>query len=155
MFGQCKDHVWPIFTSRPDKALRFSRLSQHGLGQEPMICFFFGTMPGPCFDHAGTILAQLKFQTSYGSKKFLTKLDWLTVHVYRGSNIWNHVRAILGSSLDHVCPQYIFRPARALILTRLLKTELVGPLKHIHGVFFGFALEFSKVIQHDQHQNNP
>ena len=55
MFGTCKDHVGPIFTSRSDKALKFPRLSQHGLRNMSMECPLFGTMPGPCLDLAGAM----------------------------------------------------------------------------------------------------
>ena len=57
MLGPFKDHVWPIFTSRPDKALKFSRLGQHGLRQVSMECLLFGPMPGPFLDHAGTMFS--------------------------------------------------------------------------------------------------
>merc|ERR1712081_75438 len=51
MSGPCWDHVWPSFTSRPARALKLSRLSQHGLRTLPMDCLIFGTMSGPCLDH--------------------------------------------------------------------------------------------------------
>ena len=55
MFGPCQDHVWPIFTFRLDKALKFSRLSQHCIGHMSMECLIFGAMSGPCLDHAKTM----------------------------------------------------------------------------------------------------
>ena len=45
------DHACPSFTSRPAKAHKFWRLSQHGLRHTSMKCPLFGTMSGPCFYH--------------------------------------------------------------------------------------------------------
>ena len=42
-------------TSRPARALKLSRLSQHGLRTLPMDFLIFGTMSGPCLDHVGTM----------------------------------------------------------------------------------------------------
>ena len=39
MSGPCWDHVRPNLTSRPDTALKFSRLNQHGLRSMSTECF--------------------------------------------------------------------------------------------------------------------
>ena len=47
--------IWPNFTSRPARALKFSRLSQHGIKPMSMECLLFGghsrAMFGPYSDH--------------------------------------------------------------------------------------------------------
>ena len=47
----CWSHVKPSFTSRPARALKSSRRSQHGIRHKSMEFLFFGTMSGPCLDH--------------------------------------------------------------------------------------------------------
>ena len=47
--------LWPSFTSRPARTLKFSRLSQHGLMLMSMECLLFGTFSGPFLDHVGTL----------------------------------------------------------------------------------------------------
>ena len=47
----CVDHVLPIFTKRLARALKLSRLSQHGHGHMSLECQLFGTMSGLCLDH--------------------------------------------------------------------------------------------------------
>ena len=55
MFGPCSDHVWPSLISRPATALKFSKLSQHGLRPMFTECLLFGAISGPCLDHVGTM----------------------------------------------------------------------------------------------------
>merc|ERR1711954_396808 len=55
MFGPCRDHVWPSLTSRPARALKFSRLSKHGLRPMSAECPLIRTISGPYLDHVGTI----------------------------------------------------------------------------------------------------
>ena len=57
MLGQCwghiwtiLDYVWPNFTSRPTRALKFSRLGIYGLSKICIECLLFGTISGPCWD---------------------------------------------------------------------------------------------------------
>ena len=51
MFGPCWDHVLPSSATRPARALKFSRLSQHGLSPMSMVCQLFGAMLWPCVDY--------------------------------------------------------------------------------------------------------
>ena len=57
MLGQCwghiwtiLDYVWPNFTSRPTRALKFSRLGKYGLSKICIESLLFGTKSGPCWD---------------------------------------------------------------------------------------------------------
>jgi len=52
-WGLCLDHVWPSCTLKPAIALKFLKLSQHGLRPISMSCLsIYGenvrTMMGPC-----------------------------------------------------------------------------------------------------------
>ena len=53
--GPYWDHVLPIFTSRSDKALNFSRLSYYGQRCMAVEQVLFETMPGPCLALTGTM----------------------------------------------------------------------------------------------------
>ena len=44
---------FPTFSSRPVRALNFSRPSQHDLSHVSMEFLLFGTMLEPCWDHVG------------------------------------------------------------------------------------------------------
>ena len=55
MLGPCRDHVWPSPTSRPARALKFSRLSKHGLRPMSTKCLLIRTISGPCLDHVGAM----------------------------------------------------------------------------------------------------
>ena len=67
MFRPFREDAWPSLTSRPARALKFSRLSQHGLRPMAAECPLIRTISGPCFDHVGTIfgLALLTDQLEY------------------------------------------------------------------------------------------
>ena len=50
MFGPQLDQVWPIFTSTPAGAMKFSILGEYGLSNISIECLLFGTISGPCWD---------------------------------------------------------------------------------------------------------
>ena len=49
------DHIWPNFKYTPARALKFSRLSNHGLWQMSMLWLSFRPMALPGSDHVGTM----------------------------------------------------------------------------------------------------
>merc|ERR1711954_440759 len=51
-----RDYVWPSFTSRPARALKFSTVNLHGLRTISIECLFFRTMSGPYKGHVWAIL---------------------------------------------------------------------------------------------------
>ena len=57
MSGPCWDHVRPNFTSKPDRALKFSGLSQHGLKSHVYKVSTFWTMSGPFLDYVWTMFS--------------------------------------------------------------------------------------------------
>ena len=66
MFGLYWDHVYPNFTPRPARALKYWRLSQYGLMNISMECLLFGTMSGPSLDHVGTMLGPASIPDQLG-----------------------------------------------------------------------------------------
>ena len=55
MFRSSLDIFLPNFTSTQSRALKFSRLSQHGIRPMYLPCLFFEPMPGLCLEHFGTM----------------------------------------------------------------------------------------------------
>ena len=56
MFGPCWDHVWPSFTFRPARSLKYLRLSQFGLMQMSYeVPTFWDHVDAMYIYHAGTM----------------------------------------------------------------------------------------------------
>ena len=101
------------FTSRPVKALNYSRLSQQGLRQMFTECLHVWTMSGPCLDNVWTVCLALV----PGQLELWHFWDWVNMakeHVYGVSTVRDNVRAMFGQCFDHVWPIFTFRPARAM-----------------------------------------
>ena len=93
MFGPCWDHVLPSSATRPARALKFSRLSQHGLSPMSMVCQLFGAMSWPCVDYVWpkstsrparalifqgwSQLGMRNISMKYSAYRFMTKADEL------------------------------------------------------------------------------
>ena len=123
MPGPCWVHVWPIFTSRPARVMKFSRQSQHGLRTMCMACFILETMSGPCWDH---VWAKFTSQPKRDPEIFKAESMWFKTNVYGMSTFWEHFRAMCGSCWDHVSLSFTSRSARALKFARLSQ----------HGLFY-------------------
>ena len=54
------DYVWPSFTLRPARALKFSRLGRYGLSNISIECLLCGTISGPCLNQVGTMFGMAK-----------------------------------------------------------------------------------------------
>ena len=91
MLGQCwghiwtiLDYVWPNFTSRPTRALKFSRFSQPGLIS--MAVLVSGTILGPYWENVWTMLGlafpldQLQLQNVQGARGSLPVSSSIYAH---------------------------------------------------------------------------
>ena len=117
MFGLCWDHVWPSFTCRPDRALKFSTLDLHGLRPISLEFLFLG----PCQAHVGTMfgLALLQDQLeqcSFQGKTFLR----LSKHGLMPMSMKFLILGTMpGQCWGHIWPIFTSRPPRALQFSRL------------------------------------
>ena len=98
-FGLCYNPVWPSFTFRIERALKFSRLNQFG----PRDIF-------PCW-------LELWYFQSW--------VKWLKGYVHARVKFWNYTRALIGQCWDHVCPLFSFWLPRALKLSILRQPHML------------------------------
>ena len=140
--GPCWDHVWPSFTSRPARALKFLTLNPSGLRNISTLCLFFGTMSGPCWDHVWPSFPSRPARALKFSTLHLNCLRPISMECL-------FFRTMSGSCLDHDWPSYTSRPARLMKFLRLsrhgLRTCLwnvyfLGPCQDHVETMFGLAL---------------
>ena len=89
--GPCWDPVWANFTSKPARALKFSRLHQYGLRPISMENLLFETILGPCWTMLGPCLAQLHFQISYNTVILKTESTCSIFYVFGMYILKDHV----------------------------------------------------------------
>ena len=149
MLGPCWGHVFSSSSTRLARALKFLRLSQHGLSPMSMVCQLFGTQSCPCVDYVW-------FKSIYRPTRvllFQRQIGYGLKPIFIVSTSWVQVKALFGLCLDHVWPSFTPRPARALEFLRLSQLGLnlifivyllfwtmSGPCLHHIGTIFGPSL---------------
>ena len=96
MSGPCWDHVWPSFTSRPARALKFSTLNPNGLRTISMECLFLGTMSGPFWDH---VWPSFTYRPIRALKCSTLSPNCLKDHLYGVSIFGDYVGTMFGLAL--------------------------------------------------------
>ena len=103
-------------------------MSLHGVRHMFLVCLLFGTyakaMFGPCW---GAMCGLYLFPDQLGLKNFQTKSACYGTCLYRVY--------FFRPYWDQVWPSFSFRPVRALIFSRLFKTDLVCPGHHARAMF--------------------
>ena len=111
MYGPYGDHVWPSFTSRPARALKFLTLNPSGLRNISTLCLFFGTISGLCWDHVWPSFPSRPARALKCSTLNLNSLSLYLWSVFFGT--------MSGPCWDHVQSSFTSRPPRALKFSTL------------------------------------
>ena len=102
MFGPYWDHIWPYFTSRPARALQFSRLSHHGLRHLSMQWLLFGIMSVQCLNRTGTIFGQSLPLNQLKSHDFQDKSQYALRNMGMGCLFFYNAKEMFESIWDKV-----------------------------------------------------